>query len=174
MKGSMKPRTILVVDDDESLRRVTQLQLEEAGYRVLTTSNGAEAMSVVEEETPALVITDLKMPGLLGLDLLNKIRQSHPQTTVLMITAFGTVQTAVEAMKAGAYDYITKPIDYEELVGCVAKTILPAKPNRSPISPGSSVQYFSPRVSWMNWICPRTSPFGNHFTWPFRIMCSAS
>ena len=116
MKGSMKPRTILVVDDDESLRRVTELQLEEAGYRVLTASNGAEALGVIEEETPALVITDLKMPGLSGLELLNKIRQSHPQTTVLMITAFGTVQTAVEAMKAGAYDYITKPIDYEELV----------------------------------------------------------
>lgn len=112
----MKPRSILVVDDDESLRRVTQLQLEEAGYRVLTASNGTEALDLVEDETPALVITDLKMPGLSGLELLKKIRQAYPQTTVLMITAFGTVQTAVEAMKAGAYDYITKPIDYEELV----------------------------------------------------------
>jgi two-component system NtrC family response regulator len=112
----MKPRNILVVDDDESLRRITQLQLEEAGYKVLTASNGTEALGLIEEETPELVITDLKMPGLSGLELLKKIRQSYPQTTVLMITAFGTVQTAVEAMKAGAYDYITKPMDYEELV----------------------------------------------------------
>jgi DNA-binding NtrC family response regulator len=112
----MKPRSILVVDDDESLRRITQLQLEEAGYRVLTASNGNEALELIEEETPPLVITDLKMPGMSGLDLLTKVRQSYPQISVLMITAFGTVQTAVEAMKAGAYDYITKPIDYEELV----------------------------------------------------------
>ncbi len=111
----MTHRTILVVDDDESLRRITQLQLEEAGYDVLTAPNGEEALKLVESESPALVVTDWKMPGLSGLDLLKKVRQSSPQTTVLMITAFGTVQTAVEAMKAGAYDYITKPIDYEEL-----------------------------------------------------------
>jgi two-component system NtrC family response regulator len=112
----MKPESILVVDDDESLRRVTQLQLEEAGFRVSTAAKGSEALEQMEEDEPALVITDLKMPGLSGMDLLKKIRESYPQTTVLMITAFGTIQTAVEAMKAGAYDYITKPIDYEELV----------------------------------------------------------
>src|SRR5689334_16249631 len=70
----------------------------------------------MESEPPELVITDWRMPGLSGLDLLKRIRASSPQTAVLMITAFGTVQTAVEAMKAGAYDYITKPIDYEELI----------------------------------------------------------
>ena len=112
----MKHRRILVVDDDESLRRITQLQLEEAGYAVLTASSGDRALQAIEEEAPALVITDLKMPGLSGLEVLKKVRESYPQTTVVMITAFGTVQTAVEAMKAGAYDYITKPIDYEELV----------------------------------------------------------
>ncbi|MBZ5618893.1 MAG: sigma-54 dependent transcriptional regulator [Acidobacteriia bacterium] len=112
----MKRRSILVVDDDESLRRITQMQLEEAGYDALTASNGNAALALIEEEAPALVITDLRMPGLSGLELLKKVRESYPHTTVLMITAFGTVQTAVEAMKAGAYDYITKPIDYEELV----------------------------------------------------------
>ena len=112
----MKRRSILLVDDDESLRRITQLQLEEAGHEVLTASSGDAALKVIEEETPALVITDFKMPGLSGLELLKKVREAYPQITVLMITAFGTVQTAVEAMKAGAYDYITKPIDYEELV----------------------------------------------------------
>src|SRR5689334_8382208 len=69
----------------------------------------------MESEPPELVITDWRMPGLSGLDLLKRIRASSPQTAVLMITAFGTVQNAVEAMKVGAYDYITKPIDYEEL-----------------------------------------------------------
>ncbi|MBZ5724697.1 MAG: sigma-54 dependent transcriptional regulator [Acidobacteriia bacterium] len=112
----MKHRSILVVDDDESLRRITQLQLEEAGYDALTAANGNDALALIEEEAPALVISDLKMPGLSGLDLLRKVRESYPQTAVLMVTAFGTVQTAVQAMKAGAYDYLTKPIDFEELV----------------------------------------------------------
>jgi two-component system, NtrC family, response regulator len=112
----MSPNSVLIVDDDDSLRRVTQLQLEEAGYRVLMASNGSEALGIFEQEIPPLVITDLKMPGLSGLDLLKQIRHAHPETCVLMITAFGSVQNAVEAMKAGAYDYIAKPIDYEELV----------------------------------------------------------
>jgi two-component system NtrC family response regulator len=119
----MKRRSILVVDDDESLRRITQMQLEEAGYDVLTASNGNEALASIEEEAPALVITDLKMPGLSGLELLKKVRESNPHITVMMITAFGTVETAVEAMKAGAYDYITKPIDYEELVLAVNRAM---------------------------------------------------
>src|SRR5690348_11855631 len=101
----MSQRRILVVDDDESLRRVMQMQLEEAGYEVVAASQGQEALAVMEDTTPALVITDLKMPGISGLDLLKKLREAHPETTVIIITAFGTVSTAVEAMRAGAYDY---------------------------------------------------------------------
>ena len=112
----MKHRQILVVDDDQSLRRVTQLQLEDAGHEVITAASGEEALLRIDEEAPALVITDFKMPGISGLEVLRRVRESHPQTTVLMVTAFGTVQSAVEAMKAGAYDYITKPIDHDELL----------------------------------------------------------
>jgi DNA-binding NtrC family response regulator len=112
----MSKKRILVVDDDESLRRVMQMQLEEAGYEVLAASQGQDALAVMEDATPSLVITDLKMPGISGLDLLRKLREAYPETTVIMITAFGTVSTAVEAMKAGAYDYITKPVDYEQLM----------------------------------------------------------
>src|SRR5947207_3150287 len=119
----MRTRTILVVDDDESLRRIMELQLQEAGYQVLTASSGEQALRVLEEQAPSLVITDFKMSGLSGLDLLKAVRKSSPQTSVLMITAFGTVQSAVEAMKAGAYDYITKPIDYEELVLVVNRAL---------------------------------------------------
>src|ERR1700760_3509604 len=102
----MKHKRILVVDDDQSLRRITQLQLEDAGHEVLTAASGEEALILIDEEAPSLVITDFKMPGISGLEVLRKVRESHPQTTVLMVTAFGTVQSAVEAMKAGAYDYI--------------------------------------------------------------------
>ena len=114
---------ILVVDDDDSLRRVMQLQLEEAGYDVITACDAREAMALVDEQTPALVISDLKMPEISGMDLLKRVRSEHPETTVVMITAFGTVQTAVEAMRSGAYDYITKPIDYDELALTVNRAL---------------------------------------------------
>jgi two-component system NtrC family response regulator len=112
----MKRTRILIVDDDESLRWITQLQLEEAGFAVSASAEGEQALKQIEEDSPSLVITDLKMPGMSGIELLNRIRAEHPEIFVIVITAFGTVQTAVEAMKSGAYDYITKPIDYEELI----------------------------------------------------------
>jgi DNA-binding NtrC family response regulator len=112
----MSRKSALVVDDDASLRRVTQMQLEEAGYEVFTAADAAAALEVMEASVPPLVIADIKMPGASGIDLLRELRSSYPETTVILITAFGTVQTAVEAMKAGAYDYITKPIDYDELL----------------------------------------------------------
>src|SRR4051812_15318573 len=111
----MTRRRILIADDDESLRRVTQMELEELNYDVVSAADGPSALRLLEQSRPALVISDLKMPGLSGLELLRQVRAAHPDITVILITAFGTVQTAVEAMKAGAYDYITKPIDYEQL-----------------------------------------------------------
>ncbi len=119
----MKGARILVVDDDSSLRRILQMQLEEAGYEVVTARHAQEALARLEEAAPALVITDLKMPGLSGLDLLRALRAAHPELTVIIITAFGSIETAVEAMKAGAYDYLTKPIDYEQLVLVVRRAL---------------------------------------------------
>jgi len=119
----MKQPLILVIDDDESLRRVTQLQLEEAGYEIVTASGGEEGVQAVEQYGPDLVLTDLKMPGMSGMEVLKTIRRDHPEITVVLLTAFGTVQTAVEAMKAGAYDYITKPIDYNELLLGVSRAL---------------------------------------------------
>lgn len=119
----MKRTSVLVVDDDESLRWITQLQLEEAGYRLMAAPAAGEALELVESESPSLVITDLKMPGLSGIDLLRRIRAEHPEIPVIVVTAFGTVQTAVDAMKSGAYDYITKPIDYEELLLIINRAV---------------------------------------------------
>ncbi|HSU29605.1 MAG TPA: sigma-54 dependent transcriptional regulator [Bryobacteraceae bacterium] len=112
----MNRHTILVVDDDVSLRRVVKMQLEEAGYDVVLAADGRQAQDLINANHPKLVITDLRMPDSSGIDLLRYIRDEHLDTTVILITAFGTVETAVEAMKAGAYDYITKPIDYDALV----------------------------------------------------------
>jgi two-component system NtrC family response regulator len=119
----MSRSKILVVDDDDSFRRVMQLQLEEAGYEVITATGAQKALKLAGEQFPTLVITDLKMPGDSGMDVLKSIRSEHPETAVLIITAFGTVQTAVEAMRSGAYDYITKPIDFDELVLTVNRAL---------------------------------------------------
>jgi DNA-binding NtrC family response regulator len=119
----MKQRRILLVDDDESLQRITQMQLEEICSEVATASNGDQALALLNTSSFSLVITDLKMPGMSGLELLKKIRTEFPELMVVMITAFGTIQGAVEAMKAGAFDYITKPIDFEELTIVVNRAL---------------------------------------------------
>jgi two-component system NtrC family response regulator len=111
----MKPSRILVVDDDSSLRRVMKMQLEEVGYQVSLARDGEEAWTVLKDVEPQLVITDLRMPTT-GLELLRRITKEGLQTTVIVITAFGTIESAVEAMKMGAYDYVTKPIDFDALV----------------------------------------------------------
>ncbi len=111
----MIQKRILVVDDDESLRWVTQAQLQQSGYQVDAAPNGKEALEKVQETPPDLVITDLMMPGMSGIELLKNIRADYPEIIVILVTAFGTVENAVEAMKAGAYDYITKPVNMEEL-----------------------------------------------------------
>jgi len=119
----MRRNRILVVDDDAGLRRVMQIQLEEAGHEVLTASDGAQALAAVEDSVPSLVITDFKMPGLNGLELLKRLHSVQPDLTVIIITAFGSIQTAVEAMRTGAYDYLTKPIDYDELLRTVDRAL---------------------------------------------------
>jgi two-component system NtrC family response regulator len=111
----MKRNHILVVDDDSSLRRVMKMQLEEAGYEILLAADGDEAWNKLKDVEPHLIITDLRMPTT-GLELLRRITAEGLQITVIVVTAYGTIETAVEAMKMGAYDYVTKPIDFEALV----------------------------------------------------------
>ena len=118
----MKPK-ILVIDDDASLRRVVEYNLQEAGYQVLSAASGEAGLSMFVEEAPALVITDMKMPGMDGMQVLKAVKERSSETLVIMVTAFGTVDVAVEAMKAGAYDYITKPFNRDELLLTVAKAL---------------------------------------------------
>jgi len=108
-------KRVLVVDDDESLRRVTEVQLQQGGYQVRTAACGRDALELLQKGPVEVVVTDLKMPGMSGLDLLKRIRADYPETVVIMVTAFGTIETAVEAMRAGAYDYVTKPVHIDEL-----------------------------------------------------------
>jgi DNA-binding NtrC family response regulator len=119
----MASSTILIVDDDSSVRRVVQMQLAEAGYAVSLAASGEEAHRILIEQRPKLVITDLRMPDLGGIELMRRIAADEVQTTVIIITAFGTIETAVQAMRLGAYDYITKPIDYEALLLAVNRAM---------------------------------------------------
>jgi len=116
-------KRILVVDDDESVRWVTQVQLQQKGFSVSVASDAVQALDCIHGTPPDLVITDLKMPGMSGLELLKKIRAEYPEIMVIMVTAFGTVENAVDAMKAGAYDYITKPVNRDELLLTVSRAL---------------------------------------------------
>jgi DNA-binding NtrC family response regulator len=111
----MTRNRILVVDDDESLRRVLQVQLEQCGYVVNSAASARQTMTMLTTRSYDLVITDLKMPEASGLELLRQVHSLYPETIVIVLTAFGTVETAVEAMKAGAYNYLTKPVHPGEL-----------------------------------------------------------
>ncbi len=117
----MPDKTILLVDDDDSLRRVLAHHLTEAGYRVLTAIDGKAGLELCAEESVDLVITDIQMAEMDGLELLRRITVLSSDTVVLVITAFGSIETAVAAMKLGAYDYITKPFNREELLLTVTK-----------------------------------------------------
>jgi DNA-binding NtrC family response regulator len=114
---------ILIVEDDDGLRTVTQVQLEREGYEVNSAVSAELAIPILEKSLQQLVITDLHLPGMSGLDLLKRIRMEYPETAVIFMTAFGTVQTAVEAMRAGAYDYISKPIHPYELKAIVKRSL---------------------------------------------------
>lgn len=106
---------ILIVDDELSMREFLTILLEREGYRVEQADTAEGALSLLENEEFDLVVSDICMPGLSGLTLLEKIKQMTPETAVLMITAFTTAEQAVEAMKLGAYDYIAKPFKVEEI-----------------------------------------------------------
>jgi nitrogen regulation protein NR(I) len=106
---------ILIVDDEESIRWIISETLDDEDYQVLTAETGEEAMSIIESKRPKVVLLDIKLPGIDGFTLLGSLKKDYPDILVIMITAHGTVQTAIDAMKVGAYDYLTKPFGTKEL-----------------------------------------------------------
>lgn len=116
-------KSILVVDDEKSLRRVAEVQLAERGYRVTTAESGEEALRRLRSNGFSLIITDLRMPGISGLELLREVRRLSPDSKVIILTAFATVETAVEAMQNGAYHYVTKPVNFDELALVIERAL---------------------------------------------------
>jgi two-component system response regulator AtoC len=108
-------KQLLVIDDEENMRHMLSVLLKKSGYRVETAPDGAEALRMVDEKKFDFVLCDLKMPNLGGLEFLRAARAKLEDTTVIMMSAYGTIDTAVEAMKLGAYDYISKPFKSDEV-----------------------------------------------------------
>src|SRR6188472_2216203 len=119
----LEGKQVLVVDDEPNLRRVLSAQLSRDGYDVHTAEDGAQALAVLAEHHIDLVITDLKMPGVDGMELLRQSLKLDSELPVVMITAHGTVDNAVEALKLGAFDYLTKPFDQAEVRAIVRKAL---------------------------------------------------
>ena len=116
--------TILVVDDEPDMRQLLKRSLEpDLGCRVEMASSGEMALKILDETHIDMVLADIKMPGMNGLELLELIKREYPDITVLMMTAFGRIETAVEAMKKGAYDFITKPFDHDALILRLQKAV---------------------------------------------------
>jgi DNA-binding NtrC family response regulator len=114
---------ILIVDDERPIRRILSVLLEERRHRVVEVGSGEEALAVLPEARPDLVLLDLKLGGMDGMEVLERLRAASPQLDIIMMTAHGTISSAVEAMRRGAFDYITKPFDNDELLMTIDRTL---------------------------------------------------
>ncbi|HEY2293367.1 MAG TPA: sigma-54 dependent transcriptional regulator [Thermoanaerobaculia bacterium] len=115
--------TILIVDDERPIRRILSVLLAESHHRSLEVGSGEEALAVLAETRPDLVLLDLRLPGMDGLETLKRMRALAPDLAVVMMTAHGTISSAVEAMRLGAFDYVTKPFDNDELLMIVDRAL---------------------------------------------------
>lgn len=122
--------SILIVDDDQEMRDLLKDILEDHGYQVAVVREGREALDHLEHDEYLVVLTDLRMKGIDGVELLHELVQHHPACNTIMMTAFGTVESAVDAMKQGAFDYLTKPIKTDELLVTVEKALREASLRR--------------------------------------------
>ena len=118
----MRP-TILIVEDDDNQREGLRKALEPAGYRILLAPGAKEAMDLVRSERVDVMLTDLRMPGGGGMDLMRNAQRANPDLVTILLTAYGTVETAVKAMKEGAYDFLTKPINLDRLEMVVRRAL---------------------------------------------------
>ncbi|MBW2708553.1 MAG: response regulator [Deltaproteobacteria bacterium] len=112
----MEQMKLMLVDDEERFLSTTQKLLSRKGYDVLTASSGAEALDILRTHNVHVVILDVKMPGMDGIETLKAIKRTYPLVEVIMLTGHGTIDSAVEGLKSGATDYLTKPTDVQDLI----------------------------------------------------------
>jgi nitrogen regulation protein NR(I) len=128
---------VLIVDDELNIRRVLAAMLKREGYEVTTAADGEQALAVLEKTPVHVVVTDLVMPRVGGLELLRRVSAEYPDVPVILITAHGSVDSAVAALKAGAFDYITKPFEQDELKKVIAKAARAHDLERQNVHPGT-------------------------------------
>jgi two-component system response regulator AtoC len=119
----MAKATVLIVDDDRTIGRATRYQLDKAGYKAISANSSDECLYHLRNEDINLVLLDIKLPGMNGMDVLRQIRQMNSDLPVIMVTAYGSIESAVDAMKAGAFEYITKPINFEIMMIKIEKAL---------------------------------------------------
>ncbi|WP_243367905.1 sigma-54-dependent transcriptional regulator [Fundidesulfovibrio soli] len=175
MPGQLEGKTILVADDDPHIQEVLEVRLTSAGCDVILASDGQEALDILAERPVDLVISDIRMPGLDGLQLQARLEKSSPGMPLIFLTAYGSIQDAVKAIKSGAVDYLTKPFEGRELLDKVSKVLgqarelqqAQAKPAaaRKPASPaapaspdGGMWQTKSPRMREMAQMVEKVAP----------------
>ena len=106
---------VLIVDDEKNMLSSFKKILTQDGYQIFTANNAQEALSLAKSQTFDLALMDIRMPGITGLDAFSKLKEIDPKISVIMMTAYGTTETAIEAMRLGAYDYVIKPFDVHEI-----------------------------------------------------------
>lgn len=163
-----KPLDIMIVEDEASQRTVLKGFLKKLGHRVLEAGDGNSALLIAKESHLDLVLLDLKMPGMDGIQVLGELKKLNPDTEVILLTAYGTIDSAVTAMKLGAFDYMTKPVDLEELVARIDKIakqkellreiqILRQQLQEKAVSP-SNIVYGSQKMAELLSLCSRVAP----------------
>ena len=114
---------ILIVEDNKDMQFLLSHILEEEGYKTSVAGSGIKALKEIKEITPNLVILDVRMPKMDGFEVLEKVKKINSEIQIIMITAFGEIKDSVKAMKLGAYDYITKPFDNDEIIFTIKKAL---------------------------------------------------
>jgi DNA-binding NtrC family response regulator len=129
---------ILLIEDDPGIRDTLQRVLAEEGYAVTVEKRGDAGLTRAAAETFHAVITDLKLPGLDGLEIVRRLHGSHPRLPIILVTAFGKTDTAIEAMKFGAYDYLLKPFDLPQLIELIGKAVDSNRRMSEPVALGEA------------------------------------
>jgi DNA-binding NtrC family response regulator len=119
----VRKHKILVVDDEHLIRWSLEQNLKKQGYEVLTAGSGEDALRILRDETPDLVLLDIQLPGMNGMEVLEKVKEMDEEIIVIMVTALGVLETAVKAMRMGAFDYINKPFNLDELAIVIKKAL---------------------------------------------------
>src|SRR3989449_4521455 len=137
MKMKARPK-ILLIEDDASIVGGLKKELQVEGYEVAVATRGDNGLEQAEKQPFDVVITDLKMPGLSGLELVEQLHATKPKLPIILVTAFGTTETAIEASKRGAYDYLLKPFDMPELLDLVARSVACNRLMSEPVEMGEA------------------------------------